>query len=72
MWSVGVVICEAWLGKPMFTGDDAVSLVTNMMTVLGPLPKNPFNLGKFYHPDLSDPNFATADTFKLDLNNSEE
>ncbi|XP_004346282.2 cell division control protein [Capsaspora owczarzaki ATCC 30864] len=47
MWSVGCILAELSLGRPIFSGDSPASLVQSIFELLGPFPQAPFAAGKF-------------------------
>ncbi|CAC5405047.1 DYRK2_3_4 [Mytilus coruscus] len=48
IWSVGCILAELYAGKPLFLGGDEKSIVKKMTEILGLLPTNVFQKGKFY------------------------
>ncbi|XP_070181209.1 uncharacterized protein [Littorina saxatilis] len=48
MWSIGCILAELYLGKPLIRGTTRVEMVQSMRDVLGPLPRGEFCKGKFY------------------------
>jgi hypothetical protein len=72
VWSVGVILCEAWLGHQIFVGEDTESIMESIVAVLGPLPKASYEEGKFYSSRYSSESFSDeAVTFGLDLNSED-
>ncbi|XP_052103638.1 probable serine/threonine-protein kinase DDB_G0268078 [Mytilus californianus] len=48
IWSVGCILAELYAGKPLFLGSDEKSIVKKMTEILGLLPTNVFQKGKYY------------------------
>ncbi|CAG8610234.1 4125_t:CDS:2 [Paraglomus occultum] len=47
MWSLGCLLCEYWLGHPIFRSSTADGMVRAITDVLGYLPDAPYKNGKF-------------------------
>ncbi|XP_071079801.1 uncharacterized protein [Haliotis cracherodii] len=47
MWSLGCILAELYLGRPLFFGKTKPELLTSITSVLGPLPKEVFQRGKY-------------------------
>jgi serine/threonine protein kinase len=47
IWSLGCLLCEIWLGKPLFQGSSQKEILESMMAVLGPLPEAMVDKGKY-------------------------
>eukprot|EP01135_Chromosphaera_perkinsii_P005666 Nk52_evm3s357 gene=Nk52_evmTU3s357 len=57
MWSVGCIIAELFLGRPLFDGPSKEQCVHKIYELLGPFPRAPFGNGKFlkdFHPLLDE------------------
>ncbi|KAK2174453.1 hypothetical protein NP493_801g02063 [Ridgeia piscesae] len=50
LWSLGCVLTELYTGQPLFRGRDAKTVLWKMVQLLGPLPVDVFQRGKFF-PD---------------------
>ncbi|XP_022093013.1 uncharacterized protein LOC110980534 isoform X2 [Acanthaster planci] len=48
MWSLGCILVELYLGEPLFFAVTKEELLQKMIAVLGPLPVQIFQRGKFY------------------------
>ncbi|XP_038077357.1 uncharacterized protein LOC119745208 [Patiria miniata] len=48
MWSVGCILAELYLGEPLFFAVTKEELLQKMVAVLGPLPVQIFQRGKFF------------------------
>ncbi|XP_048579174.1 serine/threonine-protein kinase unc-51 isoform X1 [Nematostella vectensis] len=48
MWSLGCILAELYLGKPLFFGRTKTEVLHEIVEILGPLPRVPFQSGKFY------------------------
>ncbi|XP_072031397.1 uncharacterized protein [Amphiura filiformis] len=48
MWSLGCILAELYMGKPLFFALTKENLLERMVSVLGPLPTNVLQRGKFY------------------------
>ncbi|EWM22508.1 Protein kinase, ATP binding site [Nannochloropsis gaditana] len=48
MWSLGVLLVELYLGRPLFRASSQALMVKRILSVLGPLPARAFVTGKFY------------------------
>ncbi|ESO94347.1 hypothetical protein LOTGIDRAFT_161573 [Lottia gigantea] len=48
MWSLGCIIVELFLGTPLFLGENKTELIIEIVDILGPLPTEIFQRGKFY------------------------
>ena len=62
MWSIGIVLCEAWMGKHMFQAESPGMLLREMIQILGNVPTDPFAKGKFYYAHYSDGTLIKDDT----------
>ncbi|XP_035679028.1 serine/arginine repetitive matrix protein 2-like isoform X1 [Branchiostoma floridae] len=51
MWSLGCILAELYIGKPLFFGMSKREILIKMTGILGPFPLNPFEEGKFF-PEL--------------------
>ncbi|XP_067680991.1 uncharacterized protein [Haliotis asinina] len=47
MWSLGCILAELYLGRPLFFGKTKPELLTSITSILGPLPKEVFQRGKY-------------------------
>jgi hypothetical protein len=59
-WSVGVLLCEAWLGQSLFHAETLEGVMDQMVDLLGPLPNETYKHGKFFNPAYSstDPRYT--------------
>ena len=48
VWSLGAILAEFFLGKPIFEGETTEEILGAMISILGPLPKQYFRKGAFY------------------------
>lgn len=48
MWSLGVILVELYMGKPLFQCSEPSMLICLMQSLLGPLPHKFFSSGKLY------------------------
>lgn len=48
MWSIGCILAELYTGTPLFYGPNLESILMKMHTLLGPIPQEIFQRGKFY------------------------
>ncbi|XP_031552901.1 uncharacterized protein LOC116290059 [Actinia tenebrosa] len=48
MWSLGCIVAELYLGEPLFMEQSKMGILQEMVSVLGPFPRIPFQSGKFY------------------------
>ena len=48
MWSLGVLLVELHLGRPLFRAASKTLMVKRILSILGPLPARAFVTGKFY------------------------
>lgn len=46
LWSVGCILAELYLAKPLFDGETKLEVLTNVVAILGPFPTE-FHDGKF-------------------------
>ncbi|CAG8667470.1 14784_t:CDS:2 [Funneliformis caledonium] len=46
MWSFGCIICEIWIGHPIFQSDTKSSIIKEMEQLLGPLPTSIYKPAK--------------------------
>ncbi|KAJ7327829.1 hypothetical protein OS493_026108 [Desmophyllum pertusum] len=53
IWSLGCILAELYIGKPIFLGRNKNEVLQEVTSVLGPIPRNPFQTGKFFQ-DLSE------------------
>ncbi|XP_078343974.1 uncharacterized protein LOC144629610 [Oculina patagonica] len=53
MWSLGCILAELYIGKPLFLGRNKNEIMQEVTSVFGPIPRNPFQSGKFFQ-DLSE------------------
>jgi hypothetical protein len=60
MWSLGCVLAELYIGRPLFRVRSSSELFVNMQQVLGPLPAGVFSSSKFYSKYVVDPSFEVA------------
>ncbi|XP_078674914.1 uncharacterized protein LOC144912964 isoform X1 [Branchiostoma floridae x Branchiostoma belcheri] len=51
MWSLGCILAELYIGKPLFFGMSKREIMIKMTGILGPFPLHPFEEGKFF-PEL--------------------
>ncbi|XP_066279202.1 uncharacterized protein [Branchiostoma lanceolatum] len=51
MWSLGCILAELYIGKPLFFGMSKREILIKMTGILGPFPLQPFEEGKFF-PEL--------------------
>lgn len=72
MWSAGIVLCEIWTGRPLFTADTQEELVQKMMDVLGPLPANVYAHGKFFDPAFNARPIRANQALRFDLTSEVE
>lgn len=69
IWSIGVILCEAWLGKPFLNEEKPALLILQMMRILGPLPKNALAKGKMFYAHYGESTSIRvegADQFNMD------
>jgi hypothetical protein len=50
LWSLGCVLAELWMGRPLLQGGAREEVVANLVGVRGPLPAAAFAGGKFWRP----------------------
>ncbi|KAK3592907.1 hypothetical protein CHS0354_011699 [Potamilus streckersoni] len=48
MWSIGCILAELYMGKPLFHGKRKEEILQQMTQLLGPLPSYIFQRGKFF------------------------
>ncbi|KAL3873269.1 hypothetical protein ACJMK2_036405 [Sinanodonta woodiana] len=48
MWSIGCILAELYMGKPLFLGSRKEEILLEMTRLLGPLPSHIFQRGKFF------------------------
>jgi dual specificity tyrosine-phosphorylation-regulated kinase 2/3/4 len=60
MWSLGCVLAELYIGRPLFRVRSSSELFVNMQQVLGPLPAGVFTSSKFYSKYVVDPSFEVT------------
>ncbi|KAL5009182.1 hypothetical protein ScPMuIL_014763 [Solemya velum] len=48
MWSLGCVLIELYLGRPLFIGNNRQSICTNMTKLMGKFPTQIFRRGKYF------------------------
>ena len=65
VWSVGMVLCEAWLGRPFVRGDTPERMIQLLCDFLGPIPEVAYKSGKFYDPSYSKCRKAEALKFNM-------
>jgi dual specificity tyrosine-phosphorylation-regulated kinase 2/3/4 len=68
MWSLGCVLAELYIGRPLFKVRSSSELFVNMQQILGPLPAGVFNSSKFYVKYVVDPSFEISAFSKQDHN----
>lgn len=66
MWSLGCILAELHIGKPLFLGQTKPEILQAVTSVLGPLPRNPFQSGKFFQ-DLSEFVCRNPEAIQLNL-----
>lgn len=67
MWSLGCVIVELFIGKPLFRVRTTSDLFLGMQQVLGPIPAGVFINSKFYSKYVIDPSFEASAFTKSDV-----
>jgi len=50
MWSVGCILAELLLGRPLFVGSTPDEVALSIISVRGPMPAELFGRGKFWQP----------------------
>jgi len=50
MWSVGCILSELLLGRPLFSGSTPDEVALSIIGVRGPMPAEVFGHGKFWQP----------------------
>jgi serine/threonine protein kinase len=55
MWSLGAVLVEIFIGRPLFQCTNTLSLIDAMQYLLGPIPHKLFSSGKLYSNYFTDP-----------------
>ncbi len=65
MWSLGVMLVELYLGRPLFRAASKVLMVKRVVSVLGPLPARHFVTGKFYTAFFGPDHRLRPETFTL-------
>ncbi|XP_033734805.1 probable serine/threonine-protein kinase yakA [Pecten maximus] len=48
MWSLGCILAELYLSKPLFMGNSKMDIMKQITSLLGPFPGRTFQRGKFY------------------------
>ncbi|CAG8622971.1 8750_t:CDS:2, partial [Acaulospora morrowiae] len=48
MWSFGCILCELWLGYPIFYSSSKHGVLREIEKLLGPLPDSVYRYGKFF------------------------
>ncbi|KAJ2633256.1 hypothetical protein H4R22_000623 [Coemansia sp. RSA 1290] len=48
IWSVGCIMCELWLGRPLFTDMDNQSLISSILNLRGPPPAHLYSASPIY------------------------
>ncbi|KAJ2765796.1 hypothetical protein IWQ57_004636 [Coemansia nantahalensis] len=48
LWSIGCVMCELWLGRPLFTDMDNRSLIRSILKLRGPPPAQLYSASPIY------------------------
>ncbi|XP_060081601.1 uncharacterized protein LOC132560913 [Ylistrum balloti] len=48
MWSLGCILAELYLSKPLFMGNSKIDIMQQITSLLGPFPGRTFQRGKFY------------------------
>ena len=48
VWSLGAILAEFFLGKPLFAGETPQEILGAIVSLLGPLPRDYFRKGRYY------------------------
>ncbi|CAG8756767.1 8592_t:CDS:2, partial [Dentiscutata erythropus] len=48
MWSFGCIVCELWLGHPIFYSSSKQGMIREIVQLLGPFPNSIYANGKFF------------------------
>ncbi|CAG8535246.1 17872_t:CDS:2 [Cetraspora pellucida] len=48
MWSFGCIVCELWLGHPLFYSSSKQGMIREIVQLLGPFPDSIYANGKFF------------------------
>ncbi|RHZ90068.1 hypothetical protein Glove_8g69 [Diversispora epigaea] len=48
IWSFGCIICQIWLGRPIFSSSNKLGIIREIEQFLGPLPVSIYKHGKFF------------------------
>ncbi|KAM3576062.1 hypothetical protein VYU27_002093 [Nannochloropsis oceanica] len=65
MWSLGVLLVELYLGRPLFRAASKVLMLKRILSVLGPLPAREYVSGKFYTAFFGSDHRLRPETFGL-------
>lgn len=73
MWSLGIILCEAWMGRHMFHSDAPGSLMRELIQLMGSLPRDVFHSGKNFYEHYCDGSLVVAsEAARFDLTSEEE
>ncbi|CAG8506628.1 7371_t:CDS:2 [Diversispora eburnea] len=48
IWSFGCIICQIWLGRPIFNSSNKLGIIREIEQFLGPLPVSVYKSGKYF------------------------